>query len=226
MIATLPLLRSRAWAFGWLLALTLLGAGCAGSKPAVVRESGPVPDFYVVAAGDTLYTIAWRYRLDYRLLALANGIAPPYRIYPDQKLRLTEHVIAVHRPQRIEKIASDIEWRWPTGAEIRNEYSRRNTGIDFDLEQLDRVRASAAGEVVYAGAGLDTYPYLIILRHDDHYLSAYSLQRKPKVREGARVKAGALLADTVGRTEAGGTLHFEIRTDGTAVDPRSLLGPR
>ena len=210
----------------WLFMFVLLSTGCASSKPDPVRSTGPIPDYYVVVTGDTLYTIAWRYRLDHRLLALANGIAPPYRIYPDQKLRLTEHVVAVHDARRIDKVTTDIDWRWPTRAEIRAEFSRRSSGIDFDLEQLDQVRSSAAGEVVYAGTGLDTYPYLIIVRHDDVYLSAYSLQRKPQVKEGARVKAGGLLADTVSRAEAGGTLHFEIRAKGRTIDPRSLLGPR
>ena len=77
-----------------------------------------------------------------------------------------------------------------------------------------------------SGAGLDGYPFLVIVKHDDAYRSAYSSRQNPRVREGARVKAGALLADTVSRAEAGGTLHFEIRADGAAVDPRSLLGPR
>ncbi|MEZ5549958.1 MAG: peptidoglycan DD-metalloendopeptidase family protein [Pseudomonadales bacterium] len=206
--------------------LVMVCLGCATSNPPVPRSSGPVPEYYVVEKGDTLYEIAWRYRLDHRLLALANGIRPPYTIYPEQKLRLTEHVIAVHDARRVRTIPSDIAWRWPTTAAISEEFSRRNPAIDFRLARGDAVRACAAGEVVYSGAGLDGYPFLVILKHDDAYLSAYSSRQNPRVREGARVKAGALLADTVSRAEAGGTLRFEIRTDGKAVDPRSLLGPR
>ena len=89
---------------------------------------------------------------------------------------------------------------------------------------LRYVRAAAAGEVVYAGNGLGGYVHLVIVKHNDHFLSAYSFNSVGGVREGKQVKAGENLARVVAAARDSRILHFEIRRDGRAVDPRTVIG--
>ena len=87
--------------------------------------------------------------------------------------------------------------------------------------------AAAAGKVVYSGNGLQGYGNLIIVKHNDKYLSAYGFNRTLSVNEGDRVRRGQVVAE-IGQAEGRGPhlLHFEIRRDGTAVDPMLYLPPR
>jgi lipoprotein NlpD len=77
--------------------------------------------------------------------------------------------------------------------------------------------------VVYAGNGLGGFRHLTIIKHNDTYLSAYSLNFAPSVAEGDSIKAGGLVADIQGRGRAAQTLHFEIRREGEPVSPRSVI---
>jgi len=212
----------------WLL------SGCANpGRPPVVDRS-PVfsarPESYVVRAGDTLYSIAWRYELDVAGLARANGLHDPYTIYVGQRLRLREQLTrhaspapgpVAPKPTRSQRLS----WSWPVStAAIAREFSGSNKGIDFRLERGDYVRAAAAGEVVYAGNGLGGYVHLVIVKHNDHFLSAYSFNSVGGVREGKQVKAGENLARVVAAARDSRILHFEIRRDGRAVDPRTVIG--
>jgi len=83
--------------------------------------------------------------------------------------------------------------------------------------------AAASGTVVYSGSGLKGYGNLIIVKHNNDYLSAYGFNRRLLVDEGARVKRGQKLAE-VGQASSGEyLLHFEIRRSGTAEDPLRYL---
>jgi lipoprotein NlpD len=227
-----------------VLALVAALAGCVQPGRPPVADRSPVfgtrPDSYLVEPGDTLYSIAWRFGLDHRALARANGIGPPYTIYVGQRVRLTEQggrsrtglTTTRPRPQPPDPPAEPALpaapglWRPPTEAPVARGYGSGNKGLDYRLEPAHAVRAAAAGEVVYAGSGLGGFRHLVIVKHDPAYLSAYSMDRPLAVREGQRVKAGAVLADTDTRGRRPVTLHFEIRRDGEPVDPRSLIGPR
>ena len=98
-----------------------------------------------------------------------------------------------------------------------------NKGIDIDGSEGIPVKASRSGEVVYAGSGLKGYGNLIIIRHDDVYISAYAHNRSILVEEGQKIRQG----DVVGELGMTGTdtpkLHFEIRKYGRPVDPLVLL---
>jgi lipoprotein NlpD len=88
------------------------------------------------------------------------------------------------------------------------------------------VRAAAAGTVVYSGAGLVGYGELIIIKHNDEWLSAYGHNRRRLVAEGANISAGQQIAE-LGRTGTSrDMLHFEIRRNGKPVDPTPLLPRR
>ena len=98
-----------------------------------------------------------------------------------------------------------------------------NTGINISGHYAQPVRAAASGIVVYSGAGVRGYGNLIILKHNDSYLSAYAYNDKLLVSLGERVRAGQKIA-SMGRNDAGKTLlHFEIRKNGRPVDPMRFL---
>jgi lipoprotein NlpD len=99
-------------------------------------------------------------------------------------------------------------------------------GIVIAGNEGDPVRAAAAGVVVYRGSGLTGYGNLLIVKHDERWLSAYAHNERMLVAEGEKVGAGQRIA-TMGDSGTYRTqLHFEIRRDGTPVDPLTLLPRR
>ena len=117
-------------------------------------------------------------------------------------------------------------WRWPVRGQIIGRYvagDQTQQGINIAGNAGQPVQASADGVVVYSGAGLVGYGELIIIKHNDEWLSAYAHNRRRLVSEGTRVKAGDTIAE-MGRTGASREmLHFEIRRNGKPVDPLVLL---
>lgn len=89
--------------------------------------------------------------------------------------------------------------------------------------QGQAIVAAADGEVVYSGSGLIGYGNLLIIKHDDVYLSAYGHNRRLLVQEGARVKRGQQIAEMGESNRDGVVLHFEIRRDGNPVNPTLYL---
>lgn len=249
--------------------LLIVAGGCAGGAnfaPVADRYNPPerAPSHYVVSRGDTLYSIAWRYGMDFRQLAAANNIDPPYRIYPDQKLVLEEAPV---RPTAAQQPASPpaakpsspvssntssepksgapaasnrssapvsppaaglarTGWQWPVQGEVVKPFKatgHEHKGIDIEGKLGEPVRAAAAGTVVYAGSGLVGYGNLLIVKHDERYLSAYAHNSRLLVKEGESVKSGQHIAD-MGNTGTDSTkLHFQIRRDGKPIDPLQLL---
>lgn len=117
-----------------------------------------------------------------------------------------------------------IHWQWPTTGEIISEFAPgRSRGIDIAGEPGQPILAAAAGEVVYSGVGLVGYGELIIIKHDDEFLSAYAHNRRRLVGEGDRVSAGKTIAELGDSGADRPKLHFEIRKNGQPVDPRRYL---
>jgi len=120
----------------------------------------------------------------------------------------------------------DKGWNWPALGTITQEFDLREInrqGLDIDPGPGAAVQAAADGEVVYSGRDLASYGNLVILRHDDNFLSAYSKVSDIFVKENQKVKAGDLLA-SVGGNESGSTeIHFEIRRNGEPVNPIDYL---
>ena len=239
------------------VALAVLG-GCTPSQAPVVDYYGGDRESYRVRQGDTLFSIAWRHGYDYRELAAANDIDPPYTIHPGQEIRLdaaspasrqasappasADERAAPARDEQADKTgatasaptahasppadAGDLNWQWPVNGKILSSFSADEPGrggITIAGSRGDPVRAAEAGVVVYRGAGLTGYGNLIILKHDDHWLSAYAHNDELLVREGEQIERG----DTIARMGASGTyrtqLRFEIRRDGEPRDPVALL---
>ena len=118
-------------------------------------------------------------------------------------------------------------WRWPSrGKVVRTFASNVHKGIDIAGSRGDPVTATAAGKVVYAGAGVTGYGSLIIVKHNDTYLSAYGHNEQLLVSEGSVVKVGQQIA-TMGSSGTNSVkLHFELRRLGKPVDPLTLLPKR
>ena len=117
-------------------------------------------------------------------------------------------------------------WRWPTSGQVVARFvagDQTEQGIDIAGNAGQPVIAAADGVVVYSGAGLVGYGELIIIKHNDQWLSAYGHNRRRLVAEGAQIKAGDVIAE-MGRTGAArDELHFEIRFNGKPVDPLQYL---
>lgn len=116
-----------------------------------------------------------------------------------------------------------VEWIWPTRGKILGGFSEATKGIDIAGESGQSVIASAAGKVVYSGAGLRGYGRLIIIKHNNTYLSAYAHNSKILVKEGQTVAKGQKIAE-MGNTDTDLVkLHFEIRKNGKPIDPLEHL---
>ena len=124
---------------------------------------------------------------------------------------------------------SAVSWRWPADGQLVSRYvegdpTKQGIGVGGSAGQA--VRAAGDGTVVYSGSGLVGYGELVIIKHDEQWLSAYGHNRKRLVGEGDRVKAGQQIAE-MGRTGAErDMLHFEIRYNGKPVDPLRYLPRR
>lgn len=310
------------------LAVTTL-AGCATSAPAPVvdltkfkpdhsREIGDVSprvsflanqeqaNHHIVKAGETLYSIAWRYSLDHQVLAKLNNVKAN-TIYPGQKLSLVGQVhnkrendevkpfssrnllAAINKeilnkpiiPQddlkKLERASQQSgskpvkhstsqrvanqgktsrtnrvakanrnnnrsakttkvaiaehskpvkQWIWPVNGKVVGRFSpssNMNKGLDIVAKNGSPVRATAEGRVVYSGNGLRGYGQLVIIKHNEQFLSAYAHNKKIHVEENEVVKAGQRIAELGNTGSDTDKLHFEIRLKGKPVDPLNYL---
>jgi lipoprotein NlpD len=224
-----------------------------GDELRPVRVSVPKPGKAVtVHAGQTLYRIATENGITARDLAGWNDVDPPYTIFPGQTLRLypparsaatgtrttgatpprtagTAAPAARPQPPRTAPAASPFAWRWPVDGTLLSGYVAGDTtrqGIDIGNSEGTPVRAAADGVVVYSGSGLVGYGELVIVKHDDNWLSAYGHNRARMVNEGQVVKAGQQIAEMGHTGAARDLLHFEIRYNGKPVDPLAYLPKR
>ncbi len=194
-------------------------------------EHIPTTGKYRVMPGDTLYSIAWRYGLDYRYVASRNQIAPPYHIEADQIIYLSgQSKPTVTSPQATAVVVKSEQpmravayWRWPARGSVIGAFSSLNKGINIGGRSGDPIYATAAGRVVYSGSGLRGYGKLIIIKHNSTFLTAYAHNSIVLVKEGEWVKPGQKIAE-MGKTGAQRVmLHFEIRRNGKPVDPLRYL---
>lgn len=232
-----------------LLGLLLACSHNPDKVPVEERSQGKLNSsgYYVVQAGDSLYSIAWNYGLDYGDLARANNLRSPYTLQVGDRLRLSSQrasgsagTSSSHRQSTRSSTsqqasglpASNPEsWFWPTSGKLARRYSGSTSGnlhkgIDFHGEIGQPVLSAKSGKVVYAGKGLKAYGLLVIVKHDSRYLSAYAFNSSASVKEGDRVKRGQQIARMGTRNGKQAILHFEIRRDGKTVDPLTLLPSR
>nr|WP_165312269.1 peptidoglycan DD-metalloendopeptidase family protein [Vibrio ziniensis]QIH42708.1 peptidoglycan DD-metalloendopeptidase family protein [Vibrio ziniensis] len=118
------------------------------------------------------------------------------------------------------------KWLWPTKGRVVKNFSagdQGNKGIDIAGQRGQSITSTAAGTVVYSGNALRGYGNLIIVKHNEHYLSAYAHNDQLLVKEGQSVRAGQKIA-TMGSSGTNSVrLHFEIRYQGKSVNPKRYL---
>ena len=123
---------------------------------------------------------------------------------------------------------TDLKWLWPTNGKIRTTFLASNParkGISIGGQEGQAVKAAEAGVVVYSGNGLLGYGELIIIKHNDAYLSAYGHNKTLKVKEGQTVNRGETIAELGSTGTNVNNLHFEIRKNGKPVNPLNYVKP-
>jgi len=135
--------------------------------------------------------------------------------------------VAAAEPATAPEAAVANNWIWPAnGAVLAGFDEVKNKGVDLGGKAGDPVLAVADGRVVYVGAGLRGYGNLIILKHDNVYLTAYAHNKTLLVKEDQSVLKGQKIAE-MGNSDADRVkLHFEVRRQGKPVDPVKYLPPR
>ncbi|MGH1461703.1 MAG: peptidoglycan DD-metalloendopeptidase family protein [Neptuniibacter sp.] len=267
--------------------ICLLLTACGGGTRAPVSDRSlsnsetPSPNTYIVRKGDTLYSIAFRYGIEYRALARLNNIDQNYSIYPGQRLKLrtatritgkesivSDKSITAPKVEIVKRVeakskktnvsarqtdqkpttkpsgktvqnrvevkpksnwvppSGPILWKWPAQGNVIQHYKTKGTvnkGINISGRKGSPVKAAAAGKVVYAGNGLLGYGNLVIVEHNQQFLSAYAHNSRVLVKENDKVKVGQKIAE-MGNTGADQVmLHFEIRRDGKPMNPLKYL---
>tara|TARA_B110000037_G_scaffold184151_1_gene212791 strand:+ start:121 stop:1110 length:990 start_codon:yes stop_codon:yes gene_type:complete len=279
--------------------ICLLLVGCVSTRhspsgkntPQTAGHSKESGQNHTVRKGDTLYSIAQIYDIDYKNLAEWNNLENPGAISIGQQLRLSSPNIMVkpaifalpdpessqtvqqpisestsaatllktepkalklpyskqaiaklkapeealpaavknsknENPTELNAAARDkggIKWIWPTEGRISSHFLKSTKGMDISGKIGQPVLASAAGKVVYSGTGLRGYGKLLIIKHNNAYLSAYAHNNKLLVKEGQTVSRGQVIAE-MGKTDSKLVrLHFEIRKNGKPVDPLKYL---
>jgi lipoprotein NlpD len=205
----------------------LLLSGCVSTR-------GDQRDVYVVRAQDTVYSIAWRYGLDFRDLARWNHIGPDFRITVGQTLILAPvATTAAAPPLKVPKPppstampkpgpASALSWTWPTDR-MSAPQAVSGGGILLPGRMGQDIRAASSGRVVYNGSGIRGYGNLIIIKHGENLLSAYAHTREPLVHDGQEVTLGQVIAHMGEGAPQKPVLYFEIRRNGKPVDPLAFL---
>ncbi len=223
------------------LVLGLALSGCAGNS----SEGSYSGSVYTVKRGDTLSRISRMTGTSVRDLARMNGISPPYTIEVGQKLKVSGASSSSTKKSTASKTAKVVPssavpqsswppvgqrcWRWPASGKVVMTYSTSeggNKGIDIAGSRGQPVYAAGAGKVVYVGNQLRGYGNLVMIKHNEDYITAYAHNDKLMVNNGQSVKIGQQIA-TMGSSDADSVrLHFQIRYRATAIDPLRYLPPQ
>ncbi len=196
---------------------------------------------YQVKKGDTLYSIAWKYGVSYRMLADQNNIDSPFLIYPGQKLSVStakkkigvstklvksqDKKVALSEKMDPQSLPSseEVSWVWPVQMKPSIRYSSKNKGVDYLLAKSTSLVAAGKGSVVYEGGGIGGFENLIIIKHSNELLSAYSFNGGAAIKEKQIVKSGDVLARISPDSKKGESVHFEVRKNGRPIDPSTLI---
>ncbi|OYU30774.1 MAG: peptidase M23 [Comamonadaceae bacterium PBBC2] len=216
-------------------------------------ENAGKPGYYTVQRGETLTRIGLDNGQSWRDLARWNNLSNPDLIEAGQVLRVAPPGAAVEAqgvvvrpvtaggessptvsaakpataPAATAVADEGLGFIWPSNGSLIGGFDEaKNKGLDIAGKAGDPVLASADGQVVYAGAGLRGYGNLIILKHNNTFLTAYAHNQKLLVKEDQKVRKGEKIAE-MGSTDSDRVkLHFEVRRQGKPVDPAKFLPAR
>jgi len=203
--------------------------------------------YYVVKKGDTLYGIALEHGADYREVAQWNSLDDPTKLRIGQQLRVTppperpvqigsapsgagrietrpldspspqtQKPLVREEPRLLE--AQPLLFTWPVKGKVLAGFAEpRQKGIDIGGKLGEPVNAAAAGRVTYVGSGIPGLGKLVVIKHDQGYITVYAHNKDILVKEQQAVTRGQKIA------ELGEKLHFQIRKGASAVDPLLYL---
>ncbi|MEM6649279.1 MAG: M23 family metallopeptidase [Pseudomonadota bacterium] len=208
------------------------------------QEVKRLDSLYTVRPGDTLYSLSRQFQVDLVALASANGLQAPYSLSINQRLVIPGANVSIAPAQTATPNASQLapmaepilvskapgsRFAWPLQGSIVRQYGMsndgvRNDGINIAAPVGAPIRASADGEVVYTGSELEGYGNLLLIRHEEGWVSAYAHTDDIIVNKGDRVRQGQVVAK-VGKTGAvdQSQLHFELRHELKPRDPIAAL---
>ena len=199
-----------------------------------------------VRKGETLYRIAKNNRVSVAQIRRWNQLNKSSRIYPGQKLWVsagspsqpkgkdsTRSASPKRNSTSVTRSASNsaapkrsaIRWMWPVRGKIIGSYDQKagRKGIDIAGSAGTAIAAAANGTIVYQGSGLSGYGRLIIVKHNNDFLSAYAHCDSFMLKEGSKVKRGTVIAKMGSSGTSRDQLHFEIRYRGNPVNPLGYL---
>ncbi len=199
--------------------------------------------YHTVVYGDTLYNISKRYNVSQADILGWNNMSEP-TVKLGTRLRVkgtdgsggttTANNTGSSTPpsststtppatSTSPNTAGGVTWVVPTKGSVITRYTTTNKGVDIAGTMGQPVIAAAAGKVVYSGSGLRGYGNLVIIQHNQTYLSAYAHNKSILVKEGQTVTRGQKIAE-MGNSDADRVkLHFEIRKQGQPVDPTQFV---
>jgi murein DD-endopeptidase MepM/ murein hydrolase activator NlpD len=198
---------------------------------------------YTVRAGETLSGIARRLDVGLTELAQANGIDAPYRLYAGQQLRMPQGgsyrtatvELGDDEPRTVRLATGEPpplkgdDFLWPVNGKVVGGYGRidqwrRRDGIDIAARRGAPVLAAQDGIVAYAGDGIRGYGRMILLRHDQGYITTYAHNATLLVEVGDMVQRGQVIARVGDSGDATQTmLYFELRKGRKPIDPQTRL---
>ena len=217
-----------------------------GGSSNATSEATP-PGYYRVKRGDTLARIALDNGQSPRDIAQWNNLSNPNLIEVDDLILVRPPASSKLTVKPIPKTTGElpktdapkvdaaketpkeivaepgIRLSWPAKGKVTDDFSEKTKGIDIAGKLGEPITAASEGKVVYAGNSLRGYGNLVIIKHDNTYLTAYAHNRTLAVKEGDSVKKGQKIAE-MGDTDATSVkLHFELRVNGKPVNPTPYL---
>lgn len=221
-----------------MMAFILAACGSASKKDTV--PSGAAAGYYRVVKGDTLSKIARQHGQSVNSLMSVNNIRNPNQIKVGQLLRVQggasspppvsagSSTVQMPKPTTGKSVAAprNIKLVWPATGSHRRGTDAQSQGIFISGTTGSPVKAAAAGKVMYAGSGLRGYGNMVIISHDDNFLSVYAHNDSLDVKENQSVKQGQTIAKMGSSDTNIVQLYFELRFNGKAVDVTRHLPPK
>ncbi len=235
-----------------MIFIVLFTSGCSSRKQthSIQKRQIPKNKSHLVVKGETLYSIAWQYGQNFHSIAKCNRISKPYIIYPKQILRIScsENYNRINSKQsdgshfsnknslnnnkkgkkvkNVEQVTVLMRWRWPTKGRVVTPFNVKDgvqKGVDIAGKYNQSILAAESGKVVYSGNGLIGYGNLVIVKHNELFLTAYGYNSKLLVKEGDIVKSGQVIARMGRGSDNRSMLHFELRLNGKPLNPLRYL---
>lgn len=202
-----------------ILIALFLTACSSSSKPNTGNCRAPAAGYYCVQAGDNLYRLGLRFGSSVAQLKAWNNLTNN-QIRVGQLLR-----VRANASPNNSQVASQARLRMPVAGQIVQTYTPKNKGIDIAAPFGTTVQAAGDGMVMYAGEGVRGYGKLLLIKHSESLITAYAHNHSFLVETNARVKAGQAIATVgnTGRADGQNILHFEVRVNGQAVNPKTYL---